>query len=56
MSTNTANVLTGEGWRDNIEALVRDRVRGLIEAALTLDRVSRRLQRRVLSVRVRDAA
>src|SRR5262245_44874859 len=28
MSTNTANVLTGEGWRDSIEALVRGRIRG----------------------------
>src|SRR5215468_7357989 len=34
MSTNTANVLTGEGWRDSIEALVRDRIRGLIEEIL----------------------
>src|SRR5262245_47396050 len=34
MSTNTANVLTGEGWRDSIEALVRGRIRGLIEEIL----------------------
>jgi hypothetical protein len=34
MSTNTANVLTGEGWRDSIEALVRDRIRSLIEEIL----------------------
>src|SRR5262249_31637310 len=34
ISTNTANVLTGEGWRDSIEALVRDRIRGLIEEIL----------------------
>src|SRR5262249_31736174 len=34
MSTNTANVLTGEGWRDSIEGLVRDRIRGLIEEIL----------------------
>jgi putative transposase len=34
MSTNTANVLTGEDWRDGIEALVRDRIRGLIEEIL----------------------
>ena len=34
MSTHTANVLTGEGWRDSIEALVRDRIRGLIEEIL----------------------
>src|SRR5262245_35775192 len=34
MSTNKANVLTGEGWRDSIEALVRGRIRGLIEEIL----------------------
>jgi putative transposase len=31
MTTDTANVLVGEGWRDGIEALVRDRIRRLIE-------------------------
>jgi putative transposase len=34
MSTDTANVLIGEGWRDSIEALVRDRIRSLIEEIL----------------------
>jgi hypothetical protein len=34
MTRNTANVLVGEGWRDSIEALVRDRIRGLIEEIL----------------------
>jgi putative transposase len=34
MTTDTANVLVGEGWRDGIEALVRDRIRGLIEEIL----------------------
>src|SRR5262249_15158937 len=34
MSTDTANVLVGEGWRDSIEALVRDRIRSLIEEIL----------------------
>ena len=34
MSTDTSNVLTGEAWRDGIEALVRDRIRGLIEQIL----------------------
>jgi putative transposase len=34
MTRNTANVLVGEGWRDSIEALVRDRIRGLIEQIL----------------------
>jgi hypothetical protein len=29
MTRNTANVLVGEGWRDSIEALVRDRIRNL---------------------------
>lgn len=34
MSTDTANVLAGEGWRDSIESLIRDRIRGLIEQIL----------------------
>jgi putative transposase len=34
MSTDTANMLVGEGWRDSIEALVRDRIRGFIEEIL----------------------
>lgn len=34
MTTDTANFLVGEGWRNGIEALVRDRVRGLIEEIL----------------------
>jgi putative transposase len=34
MSTDTSNVLTGEEWRDSIEAVVRDRIRGLIEQIL----------------------
>jgi transposase-like protein len=34
MTRNTSNVLVGEGWRDSIEALVRDRIRGLIEEIL----------------------
>jgi transposase-like protein len=34
MSTDTSNVLSGEAWRDGIEALVRDRIRGLIEQIL----------------------
>jgi putative transposase len=34
MTRNTANVLVGEGWRDSIEALVRDRIRSLIEEIL----------------------
>jgi putative transposase len=34
MTRDTANVLVGEGWRDSIEALVRDRIRGLIEEIL----------------------
>ena len=34
MTTDTANLLVGEGWRDSIEMLVRDRIRGLIEAIL----------------------
>ncbi len=34
MTRHTANVLTGEGWRDGIEALVRDRIRGFIEEIL----------------------
>jgi hypothetical protein len=34
MTTDTANLLVGEGWRDSIEALVRDRIRGLIEEIL----------------------
>jgi putative transposase len=34
MTRDTANILVGEGWRDGIEALVRDRIRGLIEEIL----------------------
>jgi hypothetical protein len=34
MTTDTANVLVGEGWRDSIEAVIRDRIRGLIEEIL----------------------
>jgi putative transposase len=34
MTTDTANLLVGEGWRDGIEALVRDHMRGLIEEIL----------------------
>ena len=34
MSRDTSNILVGEGWRDRIEALVRDRIRGLIEEIL----------------------
>src|ERR1700730_8477272 len=34
MTTHTANLLVGEGWRDSIEALVRDHIRGLIEEIL----------------------
>ena len=34
MTRNTSNVLVGEGWRDSIEALVRDRIRSLIEEIL----------------------
>jgi hypothetical protein len=31
MTTDTANVLVGEGWRDSLEAGVRARIRGFIE-------------------------
>jgi putative transposase len=34
MTTDIANLLVGEGWRDGIEALVRGRMRGLIEEIL----------------------
>jgi transposase-like protein len=34
MTTDTANLLVSEGWHDSIEALVRDRIRGLIEEIL----------------------
>jgi putative transposase len=34
MTTDTANLLVGEGWRDSIEAVVRDHIRGLIEEIL----------------------
>src|SRR5262245_22953200 len=34
MTTDTANVLVGEGWRDGLEAGVRGRIRGFIEELL----------------------
>ena len=34
MTTDTANVLDGEGWRDGLEAGVRRRIRGFIEELL----------------------
>ena len=34
MTTDTANVLVGEGWRDGLEAGVRKRIRGFIEELL----------------------
>jgi putative transposase len=34
MTTDTANVLLGEGWRDGLEAGVRGRIRGFIEELL----------------------
>jgi len=34
MTTDTANVLFGEGWRDGLEAGVRGRIRGFIEELL----------------------
>ena len=34
MTTDTANVLVGEGWRDRLEAGVRGRIRGFIEELL----------------------
>jgi transposase-like protein len=34
MTTDTANVLVGEGWRDSLEASVRGRIRGFIEELL----------------------
>jgi hypothetical protein len=34
MTTDTANLLDGEGWRDILEAGVRGRVRGFIEEVL----------------------
>lgn len=34
MTTDTANVLVGEGWRDGLEAGVRLRIRGFIEELL----------------------
>ena len=34
MTTDTANVLDGEGWRDELEAGVRGRIRGFIEELL----------------------
>jgi putative transposase len=34
MTTDTANVLIGEGWRDSLEAGVRGRIRGFIEELL----------------------
>jgi transposase-like protein len=34
MTRDTANLLVGEGWRDGIEAQVRERIRGLIEEIL----------------------
>ena len=34
MTTDTANVLVGEGWRDGLEAGVRVRIRGFIEELL----------------------
>jgi putative transposase len=34
MTRDRANLFVGEGWRDGIEALVRDRIRGLIEEIL----------------------
>ncbi len=34
MTTDTANVLVGEGWRDGLEAGVRERIRGFIEELL----------------------
>jgi transposase-like protein len=34
MTTDTANVLDGEGWRDELEAGVRRRIRGFIEELL----------------------
>ena len=34
MTTDIANLLVGEGWRDGIEALVRGHMRGLIEEIL----------------------
>jgi transposase-like protein len=34
MTTDTANLLVGEGWHDRLEAGVRGRIRGLIEELL----------------------
>jgi putative transposase len=34
MTTDTANVPVGEGWRDRLEAGVRGRIRGFIEELL----------------------
>ena len=34
MTTDIANVLVGEGWRDGLEACVRGRIRGFIEELL----------------------
>lgn len=34
MTTDTANVLVGEGWRDGLEAGVRGRIRGFIQELL----------------------
>jgi putative transposase len=31
MTTDAANVLVGEGWRDGLEVGVRGRIRGFIE-------------------------
>jgi len=44
MSTDTANVLVGEGWRGSLEAAIRDRIRGLIEQILE-EELSERLGR-----------